>query len=99
MATEPQDGLLSRRHQMFPTLAAAGVLRARRFGTVRNDRGGERLYAAGEASPGMFVVLSGHVTISQRDGLGHVTPITAHGGGKSAKHQTLATSSRPTSSR
>jgi len=81
-ATEPQDGLLSRRHQMFPTLAAAEVQRARRFGTVRNYRGGERLYAAGEASPGMFVVLSGHVTISQRDGLGHVTPITTHGPGQ-----------------
>jgi len=82
MATEPQDGLQSRWHQMFPTLAAAEVQRARRFGTVRSYVRGDRLYAAGEPSPGMFVVLSGHVTISQRDGLGQVTPITTHGPGQ-----------------
>src|SRR5262249_19650139 len=32
--------------------------------------------------PGMFVVLSGHVTITQRDGLGHVAPIIDQGPGQ-----------------
>src|SRR6185295_19443354 len=31
---------------------------------------------------GMFVILSGHVAITQRDGLGHVTPIVDHGRGQ-----------------
>jgi len=32
----------------------------------------------------MFVVLSGHVAINLRDGLGHVTPVIDQGAGQSA---------------
>ncbi|TJX01539.1 cyclic nucleotide-binding domain-containing protein, partial [Neisseria gonorrhoeae] len=32
--------------------------------------------------PGMFVILSGHVAITQRDGLGHLTPVIDQGPGQ-----------------
>jgi len=76
------DALASRRHQMFPALSEAEVARIRRFGTVRRYSKGERLFAVGEPSPGMFVVLKGKTVISQRDGLGHVEPITGQGAGQ-----------------
>jgi len=82
MADDAPSELLSRRHQMFPLLADAEIARMQRFGVVRHHGRGELLYAAGQASPGMFVVLSGLVSISQRDGLGHVVPIVRHGPGQ-----------------
>jgi len=81
-ADDLQGSLASRRHQMFPQLSEAEIARIRRFGEVRRYRRGERLFAAGEPGPGMFVVLSGSVVISQRDGLGHVVPIASQGPGQ-----------------
>ena len=54
----------------------------RRFGELRTYRHGEALFETGKPGPGMFVVLSGHVAITQRDGLGHVTPIIDQGPGQ-----------------
>jgi len=73
--------LLSRRHQMFPLLTDAEIARMSRFGTVQTHPGGTRLVTAGEPGPGMFVVLDGVVAVSQRDGMGHVTPIVQHSRG------------------
>ena len=67
---------------MFPQLTDADIARIRRFGTLRRFARGERLFAAGEPRPGMFVVLKGTVTISQRDGLGNVAPIATQGPGQ-----------------
>jgi thioredoxin reductase (NADPH) len=75
------SALASRRHQMFPVLTEAEIARIRRFGGVRRYERGARLFAAGQPSPGMFVVLKGVVAISQRDGLGHVVPIASQGPG------------------
>src|SRR6266853_2573895 len=71
-----------RRHQICPELTAPEIARIHRFGTVRRYRRGERLFAAGEPSPGMFVVLKGVVAISQRDGLGHGGTIGRQGPGQ-----------------
>ena len=54
----------------------------RRFGELRRYRDGEALFETGKPGPGMFVVLSGHVAITQRDGLGHVTPVIDQGPGQ-----------------
>ena len=54
----------------------------RRFGELRSYKDGEALFETGKVGPGMFVVLSGHVAITQRDGLGHVTPIIDQGPGQ-----------------
>ncbi|MET0542511.1 MAG: FAD-dependent oxidoreductase [Variovorax sp.] len=72
----------TRTHQMFPVLGAADIARITRFGTVRRYPDQACLFRAGDAGPGMFVVLKGVVAISQRDGLGHVTPIVEQGPGQ-----------------
>ena len=72
----------ARREQMFPALTDAEIARIRRFGTPKHYQRGERLFAAGERGPGMFVVLSGAVALSQRDGLGQVIPIVRQGRGQ-----------------
>lgn len=68
--------------QTFPTLTPNDVDRLRRFGTVRRYADGERLVEAGKLSPGMFVLLTGHVALTQRDGLGHVSPLLEEGPGQ-----------------
>src|SRR5437870_6599081 len=78
---ELPSALASRQHQMFPLLTDAEIARIGRFGTLRRYARGERLLAAGEPGPGMFVVLKGTVVISQRDGLGHVAPLSTRGPG------------------
>jgi thioredoxin reductase (NADPH) len=72
----------TRRDQMFPTLSACDIERARRFGSVRQYARGDCLFTAGEPGPGMFVVLEGSVAITQRDGLGRVVPIRHQGQGQ-----------------
>ncbi|HEY9239655.1 MAG TPA: FAD-dependent oxidoreductase, partial [Burkholderiaceae bacterium] len=81
MADDAPTELLSRRHQMFPVLAPAELARMQRFGTLQSHPRGTRLVAMGEPSPGMFVVLQGVLAVSQRDGLGKVTPVVRHGPG------------------
>jgi thioredoxin reductase (NADPH) len=71
-----------RPEQTFPALTQQEIARLRRFGEVRHYKHGERLFETGKPGPGMFVILSGHVAITQRDGLGHVTPIIDQGPGQ-----------------
>src|SRR5258706_6561787 len=71
-----------RLEQTFPALAPQEIARMRRFGEVRNYKNGEKLFETGKPGPGMFVILCGHVAISQRDGLGHVTPVIDQGPGQ-----------------
>jgi len=76
MAEPTAPDVSSRRHQMFPVLTDAEIERMRRFGDQQAYATGTRLITAGEPSPGMFVVVQGVLDISQRDGLGHVVPVT-----------------------
>jgi thioredoxin reductase (NADPH) len=62
---------------MFPVLSAAEIDRVRRFGEVSRFPAGELLFQAGEAVPGMYVILSGRVAIVPRDGLGQSVPLAA----------------------
>ena len=71
-----------RLEQTFPALTPQEIARMRRFGEIRNYKDGEKLFETGKPGPGMFVILSGHVAISQRDGLGHVTPVIDQGPGQ-----------------
>src|ERR1700716_2631048 len=88
-ATESKtDGRLSaasafpRLEQTFPALTPQEIARLRGFGELRTYRDGDRMLETGKPGPGMFVILSGHVAITQRDGLGHVTPIIDQGPGQ-----------------
>ena len=71
-----------RHEQTFPTLTSNEIERMRRFGELRSYRHGEALFETGKPGPGMFVVLTGHVAITLRDGLGHVTPVIDQGVGQ-----------------
>ncbi len=71
-----------RHEQTFPTLCAEEIDRLRRFGARRHYADGQCLFETGKPGPGMFIVLSGHVVITQRDGLGHVTPVVEQGPGQ-----------------
>src|SRR5436305_5170699 len=71
-----------RHEQTFPALTPQEIARMRRFGEIATYRHGEPLFETGKPGPGMFVLLSGHVAITQRDGLGHVTPVIDQGPGQ-----------------
>src|SRR5712692_6740098 len=73
MTAEPYQSptLEARRAQMFPVLADEEIARLRRFGAARRYADGECLFETGKTSPGMFVVLSGTLRITGRDGHGH----------------------------
>ena len=66
---------------MFPKLEPAEIDRLQRFGERRAYGPGERLVASGEISPGMFVILTGEVTVTQHNALGRDQPIVTHGPG------------------
>ncbi len=79
----PYDNVISgRRDQAFPVLSEADLSRIERFGERRRYRRGERLFGAGERTPGMFVVLNGALTMSARDGLGRRAQVVRHGPGQ-----------------
>src|ERR1041385_5713742 len=74
--------LFPRHAQTFPALTPHEIARLRVFGELRRYSHGERLFETGQPGLGMFVILSGHVAITQRDGLGHVTPVIDQGPGQ-----------------
>src|SRR5437016_13494019 len=74
--------VFARPEQTFPELTALEIARMRRFGEIRKYSNGERLFETGKPGPGMFVILSGHVAITQRDGLGRLTPVIDQGLGQ-----------------
>src|SRR5512133_1695107 len=81
-ATGATSTAFPRHEQTFPTLTHHEIERMRRFGELRAYKDGEALFETGKPGPGMFVVLSGHVAITQRDGLGRITPIIDQGPGQ-----------------
>jgi len=74
----------SRRPQMFPVLTAAELRRIERFGRRHHYRSGEFIARNGAPGPGMCVVLSGRIAVTQHDGLGRVSPIVEMGAGEFA---------------
>ncbi|HEX3431090.1 MAG TPA: FAD-dependent oxidoreductase [Rhizomicrobium sp.] len=73
--TPYESGISGRRDQAFPVLSEADLARIGRFGETRHYTSGARLFSAGEPIPGMFVLLKGGLTLTQRDGLGRVLPV------------------------
>ncbi|PDQ19721.1 thioredoxin reductase [Mesorhizobium sanjuanii] len=70
----------ARRDQMFPTLGEADIERMRRFGEASSYAAGELIVKAGNVAPGLIVVLSGKVDITQ-SGLGRREIIVTHEAG------------------
>ncbi|NHZ41112.1 FAD-dependent oxidoreductase [Massilia aquatica] len=71
----------TRRDQMFPVLTHAEIARLRRFGKEGHWDDGQAIFEAGGGNPGMMIVLSGQVRISQCDGMGNSHTIVEHGPG------------------
>jgi thioredoxin reductase (NADPH) len=71
-----------RYEQTFPELTPQEIDRLRRFGEVRRYADGEALFETGKPGPGMFIILSGQVAITQHDGLGHVAELIDQGPGQ-----------------
>jgi thioredoxin reductase (NADPH) len=66
--SDVQRGLIATRGaQMFPRLSDEELARLSRFGEPRSFRAGDMLAHAGEAGPGLCLILSGQVEIRQRD--------------------------------
>jgi thioredoxin reductase (NADPH) len=72
----------SRFEQMFPTLTVAEIARMGRFGEPRRYDDRERIVESGKPGVGMIVVLAGHVAVTQRDGLSHISPVIEYGPGQ-----------------
>ncbi len=70
-----------RQEQTFFKLTPEEIGRLQRFGAARGYADGEALFVAGEPGAGMWVLFSGLVAVTQRDGLGRRQPIVEHGAG------------------
>jgi thioredoxin reductase (NADPH) len=80
-ADAPFSPLQSRSHQMHPRLKPEEIERMRRFGTIQRFRIGELMFETGKPGPGMFVILSGMVRVTRRDGLGRVHTVVEQDAG------------------
>ena len=78
MSDAPQDLAATRGAQMFPRLNDDEVARLCRFGEPRNYHAGEYVARAGEAPPGLQVILSGRLEVTRHGGGGDRAPIVVH---------------------
>src|SRR5271154_7043238 len=81
MAQSVHPLIEARRDQMFPVLEPEEIERLARFGERKSYMAGERMAATGEIAPGVFVILSGRVDVTQRGREGQPELIFAHGPG------------------
>src|SRR5260221_11532569 len=81
MSESNSPTLEARRAQMFPVLAADEIARLHRFGKPRRFADGAHVVETGKVSPGVYLVLTGAIRVTGRDGHGHELPVTEHGPG------------------
>ena len=74
----PPSVLDTRRDQMFPTLSPSEIDRLCRFGQPLSFKAGEAVVRVGEVGPGLALVLSGEIQVTQRDETGHSREIVTH---------------------
>ena len=78
MASPARSVFDSRWDQLFPIFDPVEIDRLRRFGQAIAFSEGDRLIRSGEVSPGMFLVVSGEVAITQHSVLGRDQLIVSH---------------------
>jgi thioredoxin reductase (NADPH) len=81
MASRPSI-IEQRGEQMLPVLDALEIERVRRFGGCRSFATGAALATIGHVSPGLMVILAGHVEVTHRDKSGQRVTIVTHGPGQ-----------------
>jgi thioredoxin reductase (NADPH) len=67
---------------MFPALAQTDIERLRRFGATRRYEAGESIVKAGQIAPGLIVILSGTVEVTQGCGPNQRQTIVTHQSGQ-----------------
>jgi thioredoxin reductase (NADPH) len=75
LASPTVDGRLA---QAFPILDSAEMARMHRFGKRCRFADGERVVETGKMSRGIYVVLSGRIRVTGRDGRGHDLDVIEH---------------------
>lgn len=70
-----------RHDQIFPTLDPLEIERVRRFSELRSFAAGESVGVIGQISPGLAVIVSGKVAVTERDRFDNHQPIVTHGPG------------------
>jgi thioredoxin reductase (NADPH) len=73
---------VSRHGQMFPTFDPAAIERFRRFGEPTSYRPGERIVAAGMPAPGLILVLSGRISVTNHGAMDKSRVIATHSAGQ-----------------
>jgi thioredoxin reductase (NADPH) len=68
----------ARRDQMFPTMTQADIDRLRRFGESKFYETGEHIVRVGHVAPGLIVILSGKVEVTQGCGPEQRETIVTH---------------------
>ena len=81
MAVSLQSIREQRRDQMFPKLDALEIERVRRFGHLGSFAAGHVLGTIGQITPGLMVILSGKLAVTERDRFDNHQPIVTHGPG------------------
>jgi thioredoxin reductase (NADPH) len=78
MTDKRQDVKATRGAQMFPRLTEEELARLARFGEPRSYRAGEVVARVGHVPPGLQLILSGRLEITQHEGGGEREPIVVH---------------------
>ena len=71
----------SRQAQTFPVLSSDEIGQLSRFGRPSRYAPGDALFVAGRVGPGMVILLSGRVSVMERDALHHTRLIATQGPG------------------
>lgn len=74
----------TRWEQAFPVFTDTELARLRRFAMRRGYADGERIYHTGRAGPGLLIVVSGKIRISNRSPHARGFPVLEHGPGEFA---------------
>jgi thioredoxin reductase (NADPH) len=82
MALPTRKIIDTRRDQMFPVLDPEDIERVSRFGRVRTYHSGEAIVTVGHMGPGIIIVLSGKIDVTQHDQSGRRTLIVTIGRGE-----------------
>ena len=70
--------IATRGAQVFPRLTEEELARLARFGEPRSYRAGEVVARVGHVPPGLQIILSGRLEVTQHDGGGERAPIIVH---------------------
>jgi thioredoxin reductase (NADPH) len=74
--------LATRGHQIYPVLGGEDIRRMQRFAVPRRWHDGDTVFRACVDSPGMLVVLGGHLLCSRTDALGKRVEVIEYGPGQ-----------------